>query len=67
MEPTVKHTILYGISHLDTLIEIGNELLIFRAHTTSIVGDSIVSLLAVSKITLGNQNMSHGKHSKTPK
>lgn len=66
MEPTVKQTISYGVAHLDVSVEIGNELLIFMTHTTSKVGDSNISLLAVSKITLRNQNMTHGKHSKTP-
>jgi hypothetical protein len=57
---TVKHTILYGIAHLDVpKLEIGHELLVFMTNTTSKVSDSNVGLLAVSKTTLRNQNMTH--------
>ena len=66
MEPIVKKTILHGIAHLDVSMKIGNECLIFMRHTTSKVGDSDVSLPNVYKITLVNQNMTHGKHFKTP-
>lgn len=50
--------------HLYVAIKVGNQLVLFMTHPTSEVGNTNISLLTVSEITLWNQNVAHRQHTK---
>lgn len=50
--------------HLYITIKVGNQLVLLMTHPTPEVGYSNICLLTVSEITLWNQNVTHGQHSK---
>lgn len=50
--------------HLYIAIKVGNKLILLVTHPTPEVGYTHICLLTVSEITLWDQNVTHGQHSK---
>ena len=48
-------------------VEIWNQLIFLMTHARSEMGDTNISLLGPSQITLRNQNVAHGQHTQTSK
>ena len=53
----------FTLPRLYIAIKIGNQLVLLMAHPTPEVGYTNICLLAIPKVTLWNQNMTHGQHS----